>query len=200
MLLGDNFGRRPLVWYAYECHLTNSVKDVNKVTNSDTSIIPGGLTGHIQPADLCWNKPFKAAYKELYGEWMTGVEKTYTCAGNVHAPNKLQCLKSVKKAWEAVDVEVIKKTFKSCGISVMIDGSEDTEVHCIRDGGVAAEARAEIAQSTAALLAPQDENVEDDDDPDPFKDIEDEDELEQNEWLQKIAVTKKMMMNKDYTL
>lgn len=129
------------MWDTYKCHLTNSVKYVvNKATNSDMSVIPGGLTGHIQPTDLCWNKRFKAAYKELYGQWTTAGEKTYTRAGNVRAPSKLQCLEWVKKAWEAVEVEVIKNSFRSCEISVMIDGSEDKEIHCIRDGGVAAEA------------------------------------------------------------
>ena len=77
-----NFGRRLLVWDAYKCHLTQNVKNtVQRITNSDMSIIPGGLTGHLQPADLCWNKPFKAAYKELYGEWSTGGEKSRTPAG-----------------------------------------------------------------------------------------------------------------------
>ena len=33
-----------------------SVRNVaNKSTNSDMAIIPGGLTGHIQPADVSWN-------------------------------------------------------------------------------------------------------------------------------------------------
>ena len=65
-----NFGRQLLVWDAYKSHLTDSVRNVaNKSTNSDMAIIPGGLTGHIQPADVCWNKPFKEAHKELSGEW-----------------------------------------------------------------------------------------------------------------------------------
>ena len=65
-----NFGRRLLVWDAYSCHLTSNVKSVvDKVTNSDMFVIPGGLTSNVQPADLCWNKPFKATYKEMYGEW-----------------------------------------------------------------------------------------------------------------------------------
>lgn len=64
-----------------------------------------------------------------------------------------------------------------------IDGSEDKEIHCMKDNGVASEARAEISHSTATLLAPsQDGDVEDANDPDPFKDIEeDEGELEENE-------------------
>ena len=31
---------------------------------SDIGLIPGGLTGKIQPADVSWNKPFKTAYKQ----------------------------------------------------------------------------------------------------------------------------------------
>ena len=178
-----NFGKRLLIWDAYKCHMTDSVKNaVKNVTNSDMSIIPGGLTGYIQPADLCWNKPFKAAYKELYGEWIAGGEKTYTHGENVRAPSKLQCLEWVKKAWDTVEVEVVRKSFRYCGISIAIDGSEDKEIYCIKDGGVASEACAEISRTTATLMAVQDDAVEDTGDPDPFKDIEeDEDELEENE-------------------
>lgn len=71
------------------------------------------------------------------------------------------------------------KSFRCCGISVKVDGSEDKEIHCIKDGGVAAEAFAEISQRTAALLA-TDESDSDSDE--PFQDIdEDESELEENE-------------------
>ena len=60
-----------------------------------------------------------------------------------------------------------------------VDGTEDKEIHCIKDGGIAAEAFAEISQRTAALLA-TDESDSDSDD--PFEDIdEDEGELEENE-------------------
>lgn len=42
-----------------------------------------------------------------------------------------------------------------CGISVSLDGSEDGEIHFLKDGGVAAQARADIQQETAAILGPQ---------------------------------------------
>ena len=61
-----SFGRRLLVWDAYKCYLMPSIKSVvDKQANSDISIIPGGLTRLVQPADVSWNKPFKAVYKEL---------------------------------------------------------------------------------------------------------------------------------------
>ena len=92
-----SFGRRLLVWDAYKCHTMPSVVNVvNSRTNSDISLIPGGLTGKIQPADVSWNKPFKTAYKQRYNRWMIEGEKTYTKAGNVRAPSKLLCLQWVK--------------------------------------------------------------------------------------------------------
>ena len=147
-----NFGQG--LFGMHTSHLTDGVRSVaNKSTNSDMAIIPGGLTGHIQPADVCWNKPFKEAYKELYGEWTATGEKSYTQAGNIRAPSKLQCLEWVKKAWESVSQEIVIKSFRCCGISVKVDGAKDKEIHCIKDGGIAAEAFAEISQHTAALLA-----------------------------------------------
>lgn len=85
-----NFGRRLLIWDAYKCHIMDSVKGiVDQQTNSDVSVIPGGLTGQVQPADVSWNKPFKASYKDKYADWMTDGVKTYTPA---RAPSKLLCL------------------------------------------------------------------------------------------------------------
>ena len=107
---------------------------------------------------------------------MLNGEKTYTPAGNVRAPSKPLCLEWVKRAWESVTTDVVKKSFQACGISVNVDGSEDHEIHCLKDGQVATAARDDIARETAALLAPQTENFED-----PFADLEeDTEELENN--------------------
>ena len=170
-----SFQRRLLVWDAYRCHMTEKVKDhIQRQTKSDTCLIPGGLTSQLQPADLSWNKPFKAAYRELYNTWMASGEKSFTAAGNMKAPDKILCLQWVKKAWESVTREVIVNSFKSCGISVETDGSEDGQIHCIKPGQVAADAAATIQSETARLSTP----TEDESDSDPFLDL---DELEDDE-------------------
>lgn len=69
----------------------------------------------------------------------------------------------VKKARAVIQVEVIVKPFRCYGITVKVDGSEDKEIHCKKDGGIAAEAFAEISECTAMLLASASEL--DDDDP-----------------------------------
>lgn len=175
------FTTRLLVWDAYKCHLMDSVKSVvNRQTRSDIVVIPGGLTGLVQPADVSWNKPFKAAYKDLYNEWIANGEKSYTAAGNVRAPEKLLCLRWVKKAWEQVSREVIVKSFQVCGVSVSIDGKEDEEIHCLKNNGIATGARAEISEKTRHLHEPEDV----DSDTDPFANLdidEDDEELGMNE-------------------
>lgn len=148
-------------------------------------MIPGGLTRLVQPADVSWNKPFKEAYKELYSQWMVSGEKSYTPAGNVRAPSKLLCLRWVKEAWSKVSKEVIVKSFRVCGISVSIDGKEDDEIHCVKNGEVAMDARAAIQEKTQTLHMPTDCDACTDssnEDGDPFAGLtDDEEELENNE-------------------
>ena len=85
------------------------------------------------------------------------------------------------ESWEAVTSEEIVKSFKVCGISVTVDGSEDGKIHCLKSGEVAADAAEEIRQLTAEMLASQ----PDDEDDYPFADLDepnsDENELETNE-------------------
>lgn len=172
-----NFQRRLLVWDAYRCHLMSSVSShVEKSTNSDINVIPGGLTGHLQPADVSWNKPFKEAYKVLYNEWMVSGQKSYTPACNMRAPDKTLCLQWVKEAWKSVTQKVVKKSFLVCGISVNTDGSQDSEVSCLKQGGIATEASATIAEKTMELNSHTQCETED-----PFADLEDEDEVVHNE-------------------
>lgn len=150
-----------------------------KNANSDISVIPGGLTGHLQPADVSWNKPFKQAYKALYNDWMATGEKVIMPAGNMRAPDKALCLRWVKEAWNSVTSDVIRKSFRVCGISVNPDGSEDSEIHSIKEGEIAAKASPIIKEKTATLLAATNDN-----DSDPFDDSdieEDNDELGVNE-------------------
>ena len=64
-----NFLRRLLVWDAYRCHIMDYVSNhARRNANSDISVIPGGLTGHLQPPDVSWNNLFQQAYKGLHND------------------------------------------------------------------------------------------------------------------------------------
>ena len=64
------------------------------------------------------------------------------------------------------------------GISMNTDGSEDGEIHCIKESQIAAEAFPIIAEKTGSLF---EDSSEDDCDPFAESDLEDEDELADNE-------------------
>ena len=64
----------------------------------------------------------------------------------------------------------------SRGLSIKTDGLEDSLVHCIKPGGMAADAEAAISAETATLLR----DVNDDVDTDPFasdKEFEDDETI-----------------------
>ena len=105
-------------------------------------------------------------------------EKSYTPAGNMRAPDKALCLRWVKEAWNSVTTEVVIKLFRVCGISVKTDGSEDSEIHCIKEGQVAAEALPTVAKKTASLF---EDSLDDDHDPFDRSDLEEDEELADNE-------------------
>lgn len=74
--------------------------------------------------------------------------------------------------------EVVKNSFLACGISVNTDGSQDSEVFCLKEGGIAVEASTTITEKTRELNSDRQLDIED-----PFADLHDEDELEHNELL-----------------
>ena len=120
-----SFSKSVLVWGAYRCHIMYTVKSVvTHSTNSLLSIIPGGLTKQLQPADISWNKPFKESYRKLYDEWMATGEKSFTPAGNMRPLPKPTVAQWVKTAWDVVSADIIKKYFRVSGISLKLDGSE----------------------------------------------------------------------------
>lgn len=61
--------------------------------------------------------------------------KERTPSGNLRAPPMNEYLQWIVEAWEALPNELIKKSFKSCGIGNRIDGSEDHFINCFKSDG-----------------------------------------------------------------
>ena len=62
-------------------------------------------------------------------------------------------------------------------------GTEDEEIHCLKQSGVAADTRESIGRDTATLATVTDTELEESD-PGPCADVEeDEDELEENKFV-----------------
>ena len=80
----------------------------------------------------------------------------------------------MKECWEALPAEIVHKSFCACEFSENTDGTEDDEIHCLKEGEVAVDAKETIHTETATLDAAYEAEESD-----PFADIEeDKDELE----------------------
>jgi hypothetical protein len=60
-----------------------------------------------------------------YNNWMADSVKELTPAGNIKKPSYETVVNWVNDSWNAVDVNLIQRSFKCCGISNKRDGTED---------------------------------------------------------------------------
>lgn len=118
-----------LVWDSFRAHLTDEVKADLKRRKIDVAVIPGGLTPVLQPLDKSLNKPFKDNVRRKYLAWMISGPFEYTPAGKKKAPSRNLILRWVHEAWREISLEMVAKSFKTCGISNSLDGTEDDEVY-----------------------------------------------------------------------
>ena len=130
-----SFRRRLLAWDTYECHLMPVVQKSLKTKKIDAVFVPGGCTKYIQAPDVSWNKPFKAYCTEKYDEWLEAVGiHQETDGGNLKPPPRRTIVNWILDSWNQLSSETISKSFKACALTSAIDGSEDNNIHCLKEG------------------------------------------------------------------
>ena len=121
-----SFGQRMIICDSFRCHISNDTKAVLSELNTHQAVVPGGCTKYVQAPDVSWNKPFKASICRSHEDWMadgSGVE--FTKGGNPRPPPIMTYLQWVVDAWASISSDLIRKSFKVCGITTNVDGSED---------------------------------------------------------------------------
>ncbi|XP_044028000.1 uncharacterized protein LOC122864529 [Siniperca chuatsi] len=143
-----NVNPRLLVWDSYRCHTGVATKAELKCGyNVTTAVIPGGCTKYIQPPAVMWNQPFKQSLQDAYDQWAAGdADKEYTAGGNLKVPARRLLVDWVVAAWDKLDKDMIRQSFKVCGLSVRTDGSEDDLILCFREGQPCAAGREALTQ------------------------------------------------------
>lgn len=110
--------------------------------------------------------------RKNYNEWMSDSIKELTPAGKIKRPSYETVVNWVNRSWNAVDVNLIKRSFKCCGISNRRDGSEDGWIFDYR--------RIDQTRSNDEVRTPDDELNESEDD-----ESENDDDYEEdynNDW------------------
>jgi hypothetical protein len=122
---GGKDGKKSLLIFdSFRGHLKDEIKNKAKTMNIELVVIPGVLTGQLQPLDVCLNKTFKVALREEWSKWIIHT-KLLTKSGNIKKPSLYQVCEWVKHAWDSVKTESVIYSFKKCGISNDMDGNED---------------------------------------------------------------------------
>ena len=92
--------------------MTEDVKLRLKEINTESVIVPGGCTKHIQVPDVVWNKPLKQKVAELYDEWFSNGAHELTVSGNMKPVPRRLVLDWILTAWKALPKEMVESSFK----------------------------------------------------------------------------------------
>ena len=127
------YGKRPggffhrnkalLVLDSMRAHITDSVKEAIKRTNSIPAVIPGGTTKYLQPLDISINRAFKVALRVQWEAWMTSGEKSFTKTGRMRRATYGQVCQWVLTAWSIVKKSTIINGFRKAGLLRAEEGS-----------------------------------------------------------------------------
>ncbi|KAM3915673.1 pogo transposable element with KRAB domain [Leptodactylus fuscus] len=118
-----------LVLDQFRAHISDNTKKIFKLAKTHLAVIPGGLTSQLQPLDVSLNKPFKVFMREEWNKWMAAGNHDLTPTGRMKRPTITQVCEWVKTSWQAVKDETVVSSFKKCGISNALDGSEDDALY-----------------------------------------------------------------------
>ncbi|KAK8780342.1 hypothetical protein V5799_018318 [Amblyomma americanum] len=109
--------RSLLVLDSFCGHLTGRVKERLRGIRTDMAVIPGGLTGVLQPLDVSVNRPFKVEFRMQYSEWMANGNHDETPTGRLKRALLATVLGWILSAWNSVSTNIVTQSFKVTGIS-----------------------------------------------------------------------------------
>ncbi|CAB1113687.1 unnamed protein product [Ectocarpus sp. CCAP 1310/34] len=114
-----------LSWDDYTVHKTALCKEAMDKSNTTLFFVPRGLTPKIQPYDGLINKLFKSNMSRPYDNHMASTDAMRNDRGYLDPPSRGLLAQWVKKAWNEVDPESIRSSWRKAGMTLAFDGSEE---------------------------------------------------------------------------
>ena len=111
-------------WYLTKPKFTHvPIRERTSKTRTYVFYIPAGCTSICQPADVSWNAPFKKSMRKQWSEYRRQDQRT--AAGNLKMATRQDAIDWVSRACFDVSEDTIHHSFKACGLSLLLDGSEN---------------------------------------------------------------------------
>ena len=131
-------GARLPCWYDAGCRCSQSTKNLwnpevfAQQLQGRACFVPAGTASLLQPVDVVFNALLKTAIDTMANNHLQKNLEDYT-RGKISASERILFTKWVGQAWEDISAKknMIIRSFKKCGISVAIDGSEDAEMSIV---------------------------------------------------------------------
>ncbi len=119
-VLKSGFNKSALTWDNATCHSSAEVEEHLLKTKKVPIFVPPRMTGLLQPADVCWFRSFKQAFRRKYMNWCVNEPKTFTQYGNMRSPGYMAVITWLSEIWQNFDVQLICESFDTCGITTLI--------------------------------------------------------------------------------
>jgi len=101
---------------------------MNQKPQTSHFLVPSGCTFLLQPLDVGVNKPFKDRLRKRFDYWFKNEgskDENKTPAGYFKPPPSSKLVRWMVEEFDAIPQEIIQKSFKSCGLGLNLDHSED---------------------------------------------------------------------------
>ena len=168
-------GRMLLILDQHKAQMTDNIRSCfSAQCNTEPVFVPAGTTSLVQPVDVVFNAPFKAAVERQATMHLQENLDSYV-QGKINASERrVLFTKWVGTAWEEVssNMEMIIRSFRKCGIALAIDGSEDSAININGLENYSVESDDESSEERGDEVTGEDTDDVISDEEDPFADLD----------------------------